>query len=133
MKIAVITDDGKTISQHFGRAQYYLVLTLDEGKIIEREMRSKIGHKQFATQHDDPADSGGSGHGTGPASHIKHVSMAETIADCQAVICGGMGMGAYESMRKLNIQPIVTDLQDVEEAVSAFMDDKLVDRTELLH
>jgi len=31
MKIAVITDDGKTISQHFGRSPYYLVLTIEEG------------------------------------------------------------------------------------------------------
>jgi len=28
MKIAVGTDDEKTISAHFGRAQYYLVFTL---------------------------------------------------------------------------------------------------------
>jgi predicted Fe-Mo cluster-binding NifX family protein len=28
MKIAAITDDGKTISQHFGRAAYYMVLLL---------------------------------------------------------------------------------------------------------
>ena len=29
MKIAIITDDGKTISQHFGRANYYAVVTID--------------------------------------------------------------------------------------------------------
>jgi len=44
-----------------------------------------------------------------------------------------MGMGAYESMRRLNIQPIVTDLVDIEEAVKAFIDGKLIDHTELLH
>ena len=50
MKIAVITDDGKTISQHFGRAPYYLVLTIEEGKIVSREMRDKMGHNQFSAQ-----------------------------------------------------------------------------------
>ena len=135
MKIAVITDDGKQISQHFGRAPYYLVLTIEEGKVIEREMRDKMGHGQFSTQ--PPAETEQSpnqqGHGMDSASHNKHISMADTIADCQALICGGMGMGAYESMRRLNIQPLVTDLTDVKEAVQAFLDGKLIDHTELLH
>ena len=34
MKIAVITDDEKTISQHFGRAPYYMVFTIEDGHII---------------------------------------------------------------------------------------------------
>ena len=47
-KIAAITDDGKTISQHFGRAQYYLVATLENSAITHREMRAKLGHGNFA-------------------------------------------------------------------------------------
>jgi predicted Fe-Mo cluster-binding NifX family protein len=66
-------------------------------------------------------------------SHSKHTRMAEAIADCKAVICGGMGMGAYESMRRLNIQPVVTDLSDIDAAAQAFIDGKLIDHTELLH
>ncbi len=72
MKIAVITDDGKTISQHFGRAPYYLVLTIEEGKIVNREMRDKMGHNQF---HEEAhaEDAQGAGHGMDSASHNKHV------------------------------------------------------------
>jgi hypothetical protein len=36
MKIAAITDDGITISQHFGRAPYYMVLTIENGEILQR-------------------------------------------------------------------------------------------------
>ena len=43
IKIAAITDDGQTISQHFGRAAYYAVLTIEDGKIIAREQREKMG------------------------------------------------------------------------------------------
>ena len=32
MKIACITEDGHTISQHFGRAPYYLVLTVENDR-----------------------------------------------------------------------------------------------------
>ncbi len=132
MKIALITDDGKTISQHFGRAPYYLVLTIEEGKIVNRELRNKLGHNQFSGQH-HTEETHGAGHGLDPASHDKHASMAETIADCQALLCGGMGMGAYDSMRRLNIQPVVTDLRDIDVAAQAFIDGKLIDHTELLH
>ncbi len=132
MKVAVITDDGKAISQHFGRAPYYLVLTIEEGKVTGREMRNKMGHTHFRDQH-QTEESQGTGHGMDSDSHNKHISMAEAISDCKALLCGGMGMGAYESMRQLNIQPVVTDIQDIEEAVQAFIDGKLVDHTELLH
>ena len=50
MNISVITNDGKTISQHFARVLYYLVVTIEEGKVTYTEMREKIGHKQFASQ-----------------------------------------------------------------------------------
>ncbi len=132
MKIAVITDDGQTISQHFGRAPYYLVLTIEADQIVNREMRDKLGHNQFSAEPHAEEPQGAS-HGMDSASHNKHISMAEAIADCKALLCGGMGMGAYESMRRLNIQPLVTDLRDIDAAVRAFMDGKLIDHTELLH
>lgn len=134
MKIALITDDGKTISQHFGRAPYYLVVTIEDGKVVNQEMREKMGHTHFSAMHGPEESHGqGKGHGMDSASHNKHISMAETIADCQALLCGGMGMGAYESMRRLNIQPVVTDLQDVNVAIQAFINGELIDHTELLH
>ncbi len=132
MKIAVITDDGTTISQHFGRAGHYMVLTIEEGKIVNREMRDKMGHNQFNSEpHEEHSHD--CGHGNDGASHGKHVSMAEAIADCKVLLCGGMGMGAYQSMLQLKIQPVVTDMSDIEEAAQAVIDGKLVDHTELLH
>lgn len=132
MKIAIITDDGKTISQHFGRAQHYLIITLEDGKEVSREMKDKLGHGQFHGEHEDHEQHGGA-HGHDGAAHNKHIQMAEAIKDCSLLICGGMGMGAYESMRRLNIQPLVTDLRTVDEAVQAFLDGKLIDHTERLH
>jgi predicted Fe-Mo cluster-binding NifX family protein len=131
MKIALITDDGKSISQHFGRAPYYLVVTMDEGKVTAREMREKMGHNQFAGHGHE--EEHGSQHGMDSGSHGKHAQMAGTISDCQVLICGGMGRGAYESMRSLNIQPIVTDMSDIDQAIQAYIDGKLTDHTELLH
>lgn len=132
MRIALITDDGKTISQHFGRAPYYLVVTIEERKEVQREMRDKLGHNHFASQEHGEHNPN-ERHGFDPVSHDKHTSMAQTIADCEAIICGGMGAGAYESMRRLNIQPVVTDIRVIDEAVQAYINKKLTDHTELLH
>lgn len=132
MKIAAITDDGKTISRHFGRAQYYLVATVEDGQVVNQELRNKPGHAQFHKEGHEHEETGEL-HGLGPAADHRHGHMAEMIADCEAVLCGGMGMGAYESMKARNIRPVVTDITHIEEAVEAYASGKIVDHIEKLH
>jgi predicted Fe-Mo cluster-binding NifX family protein len=132
MKIAAITDDGKTISQHFGRAQYYLVATVENEQIVSRELREKLGHAQFASEP-HPEEVPGQQHGMDPVSHDKHLRMTEAIMDCEALLCRGMGMGAYESMKTRGIRPIVTDIASIDEAVMAYVEGNIVDQVERLH
>jgi predicted Fe-Mo cluster-binding NifX family protein len=132
MKIAAITDNGRTISQHFGRAPYYLVATVENGAIVNREMRDKLGHAHFANEPHE-GDQPGQPHGFGPAAQNRHVQMAEAIADCQALLCGGMGAGAYQSMVERGITPVVTEIASIDEAVTAYVEGKIVDRTDWLH
>jgi len=58
--------------------------------------------------------------------------MTAAIADCQMLIARGMGAGAYESMKQAGIRPIVTDIADIDEAVQACIEGRLVDHTEKL-
>ena len=132
MKIAVITDDGKTISQHFGRAPYYLVATVENGQIVKRELRNKLGHAQFANQPHE-TEQPNQPHGMDATSHNKHLQMAEAIADCEALLCRGMGRGAYESMQVRGIRPLVTDIVAIDEAVMAYVEGNIVDQVERLH
>ena len=132
IKIAAITDDGKTISQHFGRAPYYLVATVENGQIAKREVRDKLGHAHFANQP-HPEEQPGQPHGMDAASHNKHLQMAEAIDDCEALLCRGMGMGAYESMKAVGIRPVVTDIEVIDEAVMAYVAGNIVDQVERLH
>ena len=39
--IAIATDDGETVSSHFGRARFYEVLNFSDGKVTKRERRKK--------------------------------------------------------------------------------------------
>lgn len=131
MKIAVVSDDGSNISQHFGRALFYIVFTIKEGAIANREKREKLGHNQFHGEHENHDHA--HDHGQDAASHGKHAMMTEAIKDCEVVICGGMGIGAYESMKRLNIKPFVTDCLDPETAVKSYVEGKLIDHIEKLH
>jgi predicted Fe-Mo cluster-binding NifX family protein len=132
MKIAAITEDGKIISQHFGRAAYYLVATVENGQIVSRELRNKLGHTHFVDQP-HAEEQLGQPHGMDAASHNKHLQMAESIADCEALLCRGMGMGAYESMKALGIRPVVTNIAAIDEAVMAYVGGNIVDQVERLH
>jgi len=132
LKIAVISDDEVSISQHFGRAPYYVVLTVEEGKIVDSETRPKAGHHTFGAQA-HPKLAPGERHGYDAGSQAKHRSMADTIADCEALIAGGMGWGAYESLKSYGIRPIITDVGDIREAVLQYLDGNLPDLMERLH
>ncbi|MCX6382963.1 MAG: NifB/NifX family molybdenum-iron cluster-binding protein [Actinobacteria bacterium] len=133
MKIAFVSEDGNTISQHFGRAPFYIILTIENGKIIAREKRDKIGHNQFIGNLTESHDGDARGHGYGADAQDKHSRMAATIADCEVLVAGGMGSGAYESMKQAGIKPIITDMINIDEAAQAYIDNRLKDHTEMLH
>lgn len=128
-KIAIITDDGETISQHFGRAKNYLVVTLEAGQIVQRELREKLGHAHFAGQPHSHEHH----HGLDHESHQKHLQMSDAIADCEAVLCGGMGRGAYDSLKTRGIRPVITELMEINQAIAAYSAGEIVDRIEKLH
>ena len=131
MKIAAITEDETTISQHFGRAPLYLIVTVEDGNIVSKETRAKTGHHTFAAHHTELAP--GERHGYDAGSQVRHTSMMENIADCQVLIAGGMGWGAYESLKSRNIEPVVTDVGNIDEAVKLYLEDKLPNLMERLH
>jgi predicted Fe-Mo cluster-binding NifX family protein len=131
MKIAVITDDGTSISRHFGRAPFYAVFTIEDDQIVKREVREKTGHHQFV--HEEGLVDEQGRHGFGPGSEDRHASMAQAIKDCDVLLCGGMGWGAFESMKQAGIKAVVTDLMSIDDAVRAYLDGTIVERTDLLH
>jgi predicted Fe-Mo cluster-binding NifX family protein len=133
MKIAAVSEDGVSISQHFGRAPFYTVVTVEDGKIISHEQREKLGHAHFAGEGHEEHGSGSRGHGLDPASQDRHVRMAASIADCQVLLARGMGAGAYQSLERAGIRPILTDISSIEDAVEAYLAGRIVDHTERLH
>jgi predicted DNA-binding protein (UPF0251 family)/predicted Fe-Mo cluster-binding NifX family protein len=132
MKIAAISDDGIMMSQHFGMASLYVVFTVENGKVVKKETRNKMGHQHFAAGP-HAGHGHGPGHGFDPGSQSKHDQMAQNIDDCQVLIVGGMGYGAYESMKSRGLEAVITDISNIDEAVKLYIDGKLPNLMEKLH
>jgi predicted Fe-Mo cluster-binding NifX family protein len=108
------------------------VVTVEDGKIVSKETRDKAGHHSFAGgQHPETAP--GERHGYDSGAQSRHATMAQTIEDCQALLAGGMGWGAYDSLKSRGIETVVTDVENIEQAVNLYVQGKLPNLMERLH
>ena len=108
-KIAIVTDEGTTVSSHFGRALHYEVLTFHDGQIAQRERREKFSpHAR------------GEGEGMQHQHHEgNHGTMLAPIRDCQIVVARGMGNGAYMHLTSDGFTVYLTDLHTIDEVANA--------------
>jgi predicted Fe-Mo cluster-binding NifX family protein len=128
MKIAIVTNDGQNISQHFGRSRFYKILSIDDRLIINEEMRERgTGHFAKNKVHEEKHEhiNAEQKHGYGQDADSKHASMAAEISDCQVLIAGGMGQGAYESFKRSGLNVFLTDIEKIEDAVNEFINGNL--------
>ncbi len=123
MKIAAVTGDGVSIHSHFGQAPYYVVLTIENNQIAAREQRTKPAHGHGG--HDEHH------HAAGGDSHAR--GMAEVIADCQVLLARGMGQPAFAALQAAGIQPILTDVETIDDAVQAYLRGELKHHAERVH
>ena len=127
MKIAVVSDDHKTISMHFGRAEFYEVYTIEAGKVTEHETLSRSFPLNPTAAVVQPGQEAAHGH------HHDHNAMIAPISDCLALIARGMGRGAHDSLQENDIQPIISDLADIQSALDAYIAGTLTNHPEKLH
>lgn len=80
MRIAVPTNDGETLSAHFGKSAGFLVFEIADGRILSREFRANEACGLHAGGHD-------------------HGAMASVLDGCDVVLCGGMGRGAADALK----------------------------------
>ncbi|NWJ46377.1 MAG: hypothetical protein HXX08_10910 [Chloroflexi bacterium] len=138
MKIAAVSNNGNSISAHFGKARYFVVLTLEEGKIIKREV---IDRETIDETPSLSATSGNSGRvlnvinrqeNKSPTGEVKRHNI-ESIAGCEVVLSRGMGSGMLQRLEQANIRAILTDVMSIDEAVEAYLEGKLSHHPDLVH
>lgn len=118
IKIAVATEDQQNISNHFGRAPQYRIITVEQSNIMGNEVRSKPYHSQ---QEPHPA-----------GANQSHDDMFAPIADCQVLICGGMGTPAYDKAQAAGLNVILTG-GGIEAAVQAYLSGVLTSDLRRIH
>lgn len=121
-RLAFVSDDGETISSHFGRAQHYVVISLSDGEINGREIREKFSPHSAGGQQQDQHD-----------HQEKHRRMVQPIQDCQLVVARGMGYGAHQHLESAGLDIILTDLSSIDEAVQAYVAGELSHQPDRLH
>lgn len=115
MKIAVASDDGKTIAHHFGRAKGFKIFEIKDKKIVKESYRKNIGKS------------------SGECGSCDHATMINTIKDCDIVVSYGMGRKIYEDLLENEVTPVVTEESKVDKAIRLFLDNTLTNRTDKLH
>lgn len=95
MKVAVPIDHRSEISAHFGRSPAFLVFTVRDGRIEQREVRA----------NDQAGAEGAHTHQHGhPHAHAHdHSRFVRLLGDCKAVIGLGMGSGARVALESAGI------------------------------
>ncbi len=126
MKIAIVTADGKTVNQHFGRSPYYAIVTVEDNKVVKTEMRQRgTGHFAANQEHNHEEHDHSKGHGFGAGDNDKHDAMSREIGDCQVLIAGGMGRGAYQRFFMNGINVVMTDEASIDNVVSRYISGNL--------
>jgi predicted Fe-Mo cluster-binding NifX family protein len=126
MKIAVATENGECISADFGRSPYFVVLEIEEGKILSRSIRWNRFTSYFRGRREYDR---GRGHQNGRGDQDMCQCVAETLEDCNVIISHGLSKRACEDLRARGIEMIATDATRVEQAALKYLDGKLDDHT----
>jgi len=106
MKIAIGTDDGKTIRKgHFGSSRYYRIIEILNGEITGRELRGNP-HAEIenATGH-----------------HGQARQIIDLLKDCSLFIAGSMGKKSSSGITAKHIDCIITKFKTVDLAVSKYL------------
>jgi predicted Fe-Mo cluster-binding NifX family protein len=91
MKVAVASIDDEIIASHFRQCERFVVVELQGEEIVGTEVRelSPQPHEHH----------GSNGH--------DHSDVVGLLADCCAVICGGMGSRIADDLSRYGIEPVV--------------------------
>jgi predicted Fe-Mo cluster-binding NifX family protein len=122
MRIAVPTNDGVSISEHFGRSAAFLIFEIENGQIKSLHSKSngaRHSHAQGACDH----------HSADHKPH-SHAGILAALEGCDIVICGGMGQKAAEALRSCGTQILVAPPASAEDTVVAYLAGKLTPQTE---
>ncbi len=114
MKIAVATNDFKTVAGHVGKCKGFIIYEIDEsGKIIvKKNVENTFTNHAQNHEHHHHEHHHGEGHGVD-----KHNRIAEGIEFSNYLICRAAGPGLINSLAAFNIQTVFTKINSADDSV----------------
>ena len=101
--IAAGTADGISVCGHLARSAAFQVFEIQEGQLVSREARER-DHEQCG----------------------RHKTFVDLLEGCRAVICGGVGQGAVDSLARAGVEVVVLARpMRLEDAVRGYLDGTL--------
>jgi len=128
MRVAVATDNGRTLALHAGRARSFHIYDVEEDmRVIKREERPNP-HCDFVLER-HRAGATGMGHRRGfhdtPGHGGGHDILFQAIHDCDVLLARGMGPRLADDLAARGIKPIVTNETDIARALNCLIKGEL--------
>ena len=109
MIIAIPSDDKQTISPHFGRSRYFIVLEADKNGIKSEHIIDRVATQQHQGQ------------------------AIGLLNDCDVVIAGGMGIHMSEDLAQAGVMKVLTSEADAQRAAELYLAGDLDSEDALIH
>jgi predicted Fe-Mo cluster-binding NifX family protein len=132
MKIAASTSDGETIDHHFGNALGFVVLTIEEGKVVNTELRDLAEDPPPPVTEEPAHHSHDHHHENGENHQCRSGKLLNLIPDCSVVLSRGMCEEVYGKLQEAKLGPLLTDVVSIDEAVQAYAEGRLENHPELI-
>lgn len=114
MKIAIGTDDKKTIRKgHFGESRYYLVIEILNAQIVGKELRENLRENPYLESVKSKKN------------HGQPEKIISLLHDCSLFMTRSMGKKSLTEISSRKIDCIFTNIDDIDQAVSLYLDGKL--------
>lgn len=126
MKVAIASDDGKTIADHFGRTLGFVIYDISgKGEIVGKNYHQN-NHTQHVQGHGHQhGHHHEHGHEHGHGAEHGHGPVLSLLGGVQVVICRGMGRRILMDLNQAGIQPFIVNVDEVEDAIQKFLSDQL--------
>lgn len=100
MKIAVTSQNRKTITEHAGKCRKFWIYNIEAGAVMGRDLIELPMEQSFhASQH----------------------QLAEALTDIDVLITASMGAGLHQRLKQSGIHPLITTEEDPNAAVAAYL------------
>ena len=110
MKIAITSQNQKSVSGHAGKTTRFVVFEIEDNKVVNKSLLelevSNVLHEHF---HGNPAP-----------------GYVHPVLEMDVVITGSMGPGFPVKMQANGIEAIMTEEKDIDLVISSYLDGTLV-------